>query len=164
MLSEPGWLIATSKDRIMSTTKPESLKIPVLNKTDYPTWKVKMILYLEAADPHFIDMITDVPHVPKKLVPKEGTTPEHSVDKTRGEMTREERLEVFKDSKVKSILHNSLDSVMSNRVITCKTFKEIWDTRDGRKNRSEWIPDRFEPNGFYRTRYFGFGFGIRFYF
>ena len=59
----------------MSTTKQESLKILVLNKADYPTWKVKMILYLEAADIDFIDRITDGPHVPKKLVPKEGTTP-----------------------------------------------------------------------------------------
>ena len=59
----------------MSTTEQESLKILVLNKADYPTWKIKMILYLEAADPDFIDRITDGPHVPKKLVPKEGTTP-----------------------------------------------------------------------------------------
>ena len=110
----------------MSTTKQESLKIPVLNKVDYPTWKVKIILYFEAVDPDFIDRITDGPHVPKKLIPKEGTTPEHYVDKTREELTREERLEVLKDSKVKSILHNSLDSVMSNRVIACKTSKKIW--------------------------------------
>ena len=123
-----GSLFTISKDRIMSTTKQESLKIVVLNKDDYLTWKVKIILYLEAADPYFIDMITDGPYVPKKLVAKEGTTPEHYVDKTRAEMTREERLEVLKDSKVKSILHNSLDYVMSNRVIACKTSKEIWDT------------------------------------
>ena len=112
----------------MSTTKQESLKIPVLNKVDYPTWKVKIILYFEAVDPDFIDRITDGPHVPKKLIPKEGTTPEHYVDKTREELTREERLEVLKDSKVKSILHNILDSLMSNRVIACKIYKQIWDT------------------------------------
>ncbi|KAL8119203.1 hypothetical protein AgCh_016644 [Apium graveolens] len=33
----------------------------------------------------------------------------------------------MKDAKVRHILHNSLDSVMSNRVIGCKTAKEIWD-------------------------------------
>ena len=81
-----------------------------------------MILYLESIDSDFIDRITDGPHVPKKLVPKEGTTPEHFVDKTKAEMTREEKLEVLKDSKVKSILHDSLDSVMSNRVIACKNL------------------------------------------
>ena len=36
--------------------------------------------------------------------------------------------EVLKDAKVKNILHNSLNNVMSNRVIACKTAKEIWDT------------------------------------
>ena len=35
-----------------------------------------MILYLEATDPDFIDKITDGPHVPKKLIPQDGTTPE----------------------------------------------------------------------------------------
>ena len=72
----------------MSTTKQESLKISVLNKANYPTWKVRMILYLEFTDPDFIDRIIDGPHVPKKLAPKEGTTPEHYADKTKAEMTR----------------------------------------------------------------------------
>ena len=34
----------------------------------------------------------------------------------------------MKDVKVKTIVHNSLDHVMSNRVIACRTAKEIWDT------------------------------------
>ena len=34
---------------------------------------------------------------------------------------------MLKDAKVRNILHNSLDSVMSNRVIAYKTAKEIWD-------------------------------------
>ena len=59
----------------MSTTKHESLKIPVLNKDDYPIWKVKMMLYLEATDPDFVDRITDGRHIPKKLIPQDGTTP-----------------------------------------------------------------------------------------
>ena len=61
----------------MSTTKQESLKIVVLNKADYPTWKVKMILYLKAADPKFIDRIPDGPDVLKKLIPQDWTIPEH---------------------------------------------------------------------------------------
>ena len=91
----------------MSTTKHEPIKIPVLNKANYPSWKVKMMLYLEAADPDFIEKITDGPHVPKKLISRDGTTPEHYVDKQKVEMTREEKLEVLKDAKVKSILYNS---------------------------------------------------------
>ena len=40
---------------------------------------------------------------------------------------QKKRHDVLKDAKVKNILHNSLDVVLSNRVITCKTDKEIWD-------------------------------------
>lgn len=87
-----------------------------------------MLMYLETADPDFIDRITNGPHVPKKRVPQEGTTLEHYLDKMKAEMTQEEKLEVLKDATVKNILHNSLDVVMSNRVIACKTSKEIWDT------------------------------------
>ncbi|XP_074374242.1 uncharacterized protein LOC141714633 [Apium graveolens] len=35
---------------------------------------------------------------------------------------------MLKDAKVRNILHNSLDNVMSNRVISCKTAKEKWDS------------------------------------
>ena len=115
----------------MSTTKYEHIRIPVLKKSDYSTWKVKMLMFLEATDPDFIDRINDGPHEPKKLVPAavvDGiTVPEHYVAKDKFEWTSEEKIDVLKDAKVKNILHNSLDEVLSNRVITCKTAKEIWD-------------------------------------
>ena len=38
-------------------------------------------------------------------------------------MTREEKLEVLKDAKENFILHNSLECVMSSRVIACKNLK-----------------------------------------
>ena len=50
------------------------------------------------------------------------------VDKLKAEMTREEKFEVLKDAKIKTILHNSLDAIMFNRVIACKTSKDIWHT------------------------------------
>ena len=56
------------------------------------------------------------------------TVPEHYVPKVKSEFSLEEKAEVLKEAKVKNILHNSLDAVMSNRVIACKTAKEIWDT------------------------------------
>ena len=54
---------------------------------DYPTWKVNMMMYLEAVDHGFIEKIVDGPNVPKKLVPQEGTTPEHYMHKLKAEMT-----------------------------------------------------------------------------
>ena len=115
----------------MSATKYEHIRIPVLKKSEYTTWKVKMLMNLEATDPDFLDRIHDDPHEPKKLVPAavvDGiTVPQHYVAKDKFEWTPEEKVDVLKDAKVKNILHNSLDVVLSNRVITCKTAKEIWD-------------------------------------
>ena len=115
----------------MSATKYEHIRILVLKKSDYSTWKVNMLMFLEATDPDYIDRINDGPHEPRKLVPAtvvDGVTiPEHYVAKDKYEWTPEEKTDVLKDAKVKNILHNSLDEVLSNRVITCKTSKEIWD-------------------------------------
>ena len=113
----------------MSTTKYEHIRIPVLKKTDFSTWKIKMLMFLEATDPDYIDRINDGPHEPRKLVPSavvDGVEiPEHYVAKDKFEWTTEEKADVLKDAKVRNILHNSLDEVISNRVITCKTTKEI---------------------------------------
>ncbi|KAL8115933.1 hypothetical protein AgCh_022431 [Apium graveolens] len=87
----------------MSLNKYESIKIPILKKVEYPTWKVKMLIHLEATDPDYLDL------------------------KEKTEWTLEEKVIVLKDAKVRYILHNSLDSVMSNMVLAYKTAKEIWD-------------------------------------
>ena len=116
----------------MSGNKYESIKIPILKKSEYSTWKVKMMMFLEAADFDYLDRIHDGPYVPTKLVPQiitDGKTiPEHYVVKDKAEWTTEEKNMVLKDAKVRNILHNSLDTVLSNRVIALKTAKEIWDT------------------------------------
>ncbi|XP_074328078.1 uncharacterized protein LOC141665992 [Apium graveolens] len=53
--------------------------------------------------------------------------PEHYVRKERSNWSDPEEAAKLKDTKFRNILHNSLDNVMSNRVIACKTVKEIWD-------------------------------------
>ena len=113
-------------------------------------------MFLEATDPDFIDRINDGPHEPKKLVPAavvDGITiPEHYVEKDKFEWTSQEKIDVLKNAKVKNILHNSLDEVLSNRVITCKTAKEIWDalevqcqgTKAIKKNRRALLIQEYE--------------------
>ena len=72
--------------------------------------------------------------------------------KDKFEWTPEEKADVLKDAKVKNILHNSLDAVLSNRVITCKTAKEIWDalevqcqgTKAIKKNRRALLIQEYE--------------------
>ncbi|KAK1361436.1 hypothetical protein POM88_045910 [Heracleum sosnowskyi] len=103
----------------MSTTKYESMKIPILKISEYPTWRVKMLMYLEAMDPDYLDRIRDGPYIPTKFVERTDTVPEHYVVKAKAEWTPEEKAHVLREPKIKNILHNSLDAVMSNRVIAC---------------------------------------------
>ena len=112
----------------MFGNKFENFKIHVLKKTEYSTWRVKMLMYLEASDPDYIDRINEGPYLPRKIVPQIETEPEQFIIKEKSEWSPEDNIEALKDVKVKTILHNSLDHVMSNRVIACKTAKEICDT------------------------------------
>ncbi|KAL8088481.1 hypothetical protein AgCh_038306 [Apium graveolens] len=53
--------------------------------------------------------------------------PEKMIDKDRKDYSPEDISSIIKDAKIRYIMHNSLDSVMSNRVIGCKITKELWD-------------------------------------
>ena len=100
----------------------------MLNNAENATWKIKMMMFLEATDCDYLDRIQDGPFVPKKLIhiaSVDGVDqPEYYGAKNKSEWTKEEKIEVLKDAKVRNILHNYLDVVMSNRAITCKTTKE----------------------------------------
>ena len=85
-------------------------------------------MYLEATDPSYLDRINKGPYIPKRLVGQTETAPEHYIPKIKSEFSLEENAEMLKEAKIKNILHNSLDVVMSNRVIACKTANKIWDT------------------------------------
>ena len=74
-----------------------------------------MLMYLEASDPDYIDRINDGPYLPRKIVPQIATEPEQFIIKEKSEWSPEDKIEDMKDVKVKTILHNSLDHVMSNR-------------------------------------------------
>ena len=136
----------------MSRNKYENFKIPILKKTEYSTWRVKMLMYLETSDPDYIDRINYGPYLSRKIVPKTTTEPEHIIIKEKSEWSPEEKIEALKDVKVKTILHNSLDHVMSNRVIACRTAKEIWDaleiqcqgTKEIKKNKRAILIQEYE--------------------
>ncbi|XP_074342742.1 uncharacterized protein LOC141680407 [Apium graveolens] len=54
-------------------------------------------------------------------------TPEHYAIKEKSKWSDVEKVVILKDAKVRNILHNSLENVMPNRVIVCKTAKDICD-------------------------------------
>ncbi|KAL8100589.1 hypothetical protein AgCh_032737 [Apium graveolens] len=45
----------------------ESIRVPILRASEYPIWKVKMAMFLEATDPKYLDRINDGPYKPTKL-------------------------------------------------------------------------------------------------
>ena len=134
MVSDPTNLRINQKVK-MYGTKYESIKIPMLNKVEYPTWKMKMMMFLEAPDCDYLDKIHDGPFVPNKFA-----------------WTKEEKVEVLKDAKVINILQNYLYIVMSNKVITCKTTKDIWNAleiqcqgiKEIKKNRRSVLTQEYE--------------------
>ncbi|KAK1372291.1 hypothetical protein POM88_028484 [Heracleum sosnowskyi] len=110
-----------------SVSRYESIRVPMLKPVEYPIWKVKMTMFLEATDPEYLDRIYDGPHMPTKLSPVVAGQEQKTVPKEKKDMTPEDISSIAKDAKVRHLLHSALDNVMSNRVIGCKTAKEIWD-------------------------------------
>ncbi|KAL8120134.1 hypothetical protein AgCh_017316 [Apium graveolens] len=51
---------------------------------------------------------------------------------------------IAKDAKVRHLLHSAIDNVMSNRVINCKTAKEIWDALETRCQGTDSIKKNME--------------------
>ena len=45
----------------------EAIRVPILKPSEYPIWKVRMTMFLEATDPEYLDRINEGPHNPTKL-------------------------------------------------------------------------------------------------
>ncbi|KAK1383847.1 hypothetical protein POM88_021582 [Heracleum sosnowskyi] len=135
-----------------SVSRYETIRVPILRPVEYPIWKVKMTMFLEATDPEYLDRINDGPHMPTKLSPIVDGQEQKTVPKEKKDMTPEDISSIAKDAKVRHLLHSALDNVMSNRVIGCKTAKEIWDALEVRcqgtsaikKNRKTILTQEYE--------------------
>ncbi|XP_074342403.1 uncharacterized protein LOC141679946 [Apium graveolens] len=111
-----------------------------------------MTMYLEATDSEYLNMIYDGPHRPMKLSVIVRGQEEKMVDKDKNNYTPEDLSSIMKDAKVRHLLYSSLDNVISNRVIGCKTAKEIWDilevkcqsTTVIKKNRRTILTEEYE--------------------
>ncbi|KAL8155523.1 hypothetical protein AgCh_000787 [Apium graveolens] len=88
---------------------------------------VRMTMFLEATDPKYLDRIKEGPHKPTKLVVAVAGKAAKSIPKEKSDYTDKDIASIAKDAKVRYLLHSAIDNVMSNRVINCKTAKEIWD-------------------------------------
>ncbi|KAL8116620.1 hypothetical protein AgCh_022966 [Apium graveolens] len=89
----------------------------------------------------------------ERVVEEEGGyQPAKVVPKEKSEYTAEDISSIAKDAKVRHLLHSAIDNGMSNRVINCKTAKEIWDALETRcqgtdsikKNRKTILTQEYE--------------------
>ncbi|XP_063945935.1 uncharacterized protein LOC135151418 [Daucus carota subsp. sativus] len=141
-----------SENSQTSNSRYESIRVPILRASEYPVWKMKMVMFLEATDPVYLVKIYDGPHMPTKLSVAVGDEPQKMIPKEKKDYTPEDISSISKDAKVKHLLHSPLDNVMSNRVIGCKTAKEIWDaleircqgTKAIKKNRRTILTQEYE--------------------
>ncbi|KAL8117791.1 hypothetical protein AgCh_015624 [Apium graveolens] len=121
-------LLSYPRKRVMmSGSKYESMKIFILKKADYFTWRLKILMFLKAIDDTYVDIIKTGPLYPMGTVAMTSDAPELYFKKEKSKWTYPEKASMPKDAKVRNILHNSLVNVKSNRVIACKTAKETWD-------------------------------------
>ena len=142
----------SEKSQPTSVSRYESIRVPILKAAEYPIWKVKMTMFLEATDPEYLDRIRDGPHKPTKLSASVAGEEQKVVPKEQKDLTPEDISSISKDAKVRHLLHSALDNVMSNRVIGCKTAKEIWDaleircqgTKAIKKNRRTILTQEYE--------------------
>ena len=142
----------TEKVQPISVSRYESIRVPILRPAEYPIWKVKMTMFLEATDPEYLDRINNGPHKPTKLSTVVAGEEQKLIPKEKKDLTPEDISSIAKDAKVRHLLHSALDNVMSNRVISCKTAKEIWDALEVRcqgtsaikKNRKTILTQEYE--------------------
>ncbi|KAL8104298.1 hypothetical protein AgCh_028500 [Apium graveolens] len=130
----------------------ETIRIPILRPSEYPIWKVRTTMFLEATDPEYLDRIKEGPHKPTKLAVAVAGEAAMTVPKEKSDYTAEDIASIAKDAKVRHLLHSAIDNVMSNRVINCKTAKEICDALETRcqgtdtikKNRKTILTQEYE--------------------
>ncbi|KAL8121277.1 hypothetical protein AgCh_018136 [Apium graveolens] len=149
-LTKPTKTEEPPKTQIQS--RYETIRVPILRPSEYPIWKVRMTMFLEVTNPEYLDRIKEGPHKPTKLAVAVASEATKTVPKEKSDYTAEDIASIAKDAKVRHLLHSAIDNVMSNRVINCKTAKEIWDGLETRcqgtdtikKNRKTILTQEYE--------------------
>ncbi|KAL8155574.1 hypothetical protein AgCh_000820 [Apium graveolens] len=77
----------------------EAIKVPILKIHEYPIWKVRMAMCLEATYPEYLNRIYDGPHRPMKVAVSLAGEPEKMIDKDRKDYFPEDISSIMKDDK-----------------------------------------------------------------
>ncbi|KAL8090564.1 hypothetical protein AgCh_039861 [Apium graveolens] len=142
----------THENRDDTNKENASADANFIDNNSNPLAQVRMTMFLEATDPEYLDRIKEGPHKPTKLAVAVAGEAAKTVPKEKSDYTAEDIASIAKDAKVRHLLHSAIDNVMSNRVINCKTAKEIWDALETRcqgtdtikKNRKTILTQEYE--------------------
>ena len=58
----------SDKAQTPTVNRYDSIRVPIFKTAEYPTWKVKMAMFLKATDPEYLDRIYDGPDEPTKIL------------------------------------------------------------------------------------------------
>ncbi|KAL8117787.1 hypothetical protein AgCh_015620 [Apium graveolens] len=98
-------LLSYPRKRVMmSGSKYESMKIFILKKADYFTWRLKILMFLEAIDDIYVDIIKTGPPYPMGTVAMTSDAPELYVKKEKSKWTYPEKASMRNDAKIRNIL------------------------------------------------------------
>ena len=141
----------------MSTQKVGTVKIPLFDKENYIMWKKKMLLFLQVANPKYLDVLKKGPKIPMVIEPEViednvVITKSRTYTKDPNDYTAAEKEEASMDASLQLILVDSLDPLMNRHVMNCKDSKHIWETievinegtEEVRENKLEILTSEYE--------------------
>ncbi|XP_074347104.1 uncharacterized protein LOC141685928 [Apium graveolens] len=133
----------------MSSQKVRSIKVPKFDKENYNLWKKKMILYLKAANPGYMEILNDGPHIPEMV---DLDNERRTIPKPKSDWTAKEKELVSQDDSLQLILIDAMDSDTCHQILVCESGKHMWDTiellmegtEDVRENRLDMLTTQYE--------------------
>ena len=106
--------MSTSLAKGQSTNRP-----PLFSGSNYPYWKARMKIYIQAVNYHLWRVIVNGPQIP--LIKVNGIDiPKPEEDRDDNDMRMEEL-----NAKAMNILYYALDSTKFNRIFMCTTTQKI---------------------------------------
>ncbi|KAL5576060.1 hypothetical protein UlMin_017759 [Ulmus minor] len=100
-----------------STTRP-----PLFNGNNYGYWKARIIIFLQSMEYELWEVIEKGPYIPMNKV--EGSL----VEKSKSEWNDIDKKQISINAKAMNILFCALSMEEFNRIRSCKTAKDIWNT------------------------------------
>ncbi|KAI3719184.1 hypothetical protein L6452_20078 [Arctium lappa] len=153
MMTSPSTKPESSSQNSFYSDNGSTVKPPKFNSNNFSLWKSRMMLFLEGADSRYLTILSDGPLIPKVWdrfvkTPKDKEKKKDNlfqvsydsseeertsatgryVLKTTKEYNDEDRRIVGLDSKVRTIIAQSLPDEVYQSLVNLKTEKDMWST------------------------------------